>query len=369
MRTIATPGTGVGSDVDRLGTVLLHRPGGELGAVPDGEPRRALFAAAPDAEAARRDHEVLAALLRERDVEVLHLDALLAELLDDPAARDAALAVALGGLPAGARARVAALPTPVVVRALLEGAPADGLALGALPNLMYLRDPAVWVGGTVAPGTMREPSRRREGPLLEAVFRGHPRFAGAVVRPRSRFPVEGGDVVPAGDGRVLVGISERTDRGGALQLATWLLSTPEAAVEEVVTVRMPNGAGFHLDLVLSLIDHDTFAIWAPVHARLRAHRWRRDGEGRVESRALDDAFAGARVIAVDGDDAAAHRRAWDHGTNLLALAPGVVVAYDDNVRANAALRRAGVEVLEVPGAHLAAGRGGPRCLSLPVARG
>jgi arginine deiminase len=341
MRAIARPSAtarlGVGSDVDPLGAVLLHRPGVELGAVPDGAPRRALFAAAPDPEGARGDHDVLAATLRDAGVEVLYLEALLADLAALPEGRRTA------------RALAAALP--------------------ALPNLMYVRDSSFWIGTAVVPGTMREPVRRREAALLEAVYALHPRFAGAAVRPRSRPPVEGGDVHAVGGGRVLVGISERTDAAGARRLAAWLLATSEAGVQEVVTVTLPAGAGFHLDLVLSMVDHETFAVWAPVRDRLRAHRWRRRRDGAVDGGAVDDPLAGARVIALDGDDARDHGRAWDHGANLLALAPGVVIAYDDDRRANERLRRHGVEVLEVPGRHLAAGRGGPRCLTCPVARG
>jgi arginine deiminase len=280
------PPIGVGSDVDRLLTVLLHRPGPEVAAVARDDPARALFASAPDPDALRRDHDALTALLREQGVEVLLLDALLADVLDGPARRDAALAW--------------------------------------LPNLMYVRDASFWVGAWAVPGTMREPIRRREGPLMDALYRRHPRFAGAAVRARSRVPVEGGDVLPLGDGRVMVGISERTGAEGARQLAAWLLG--RAGFHEVVTVQPPAGAGFHLDLVLALVDRDAYAVWAPVRDRLRAHRWRAGRDGTVAATALDDPLAGARVVAIDGDDARAHGRAWDHGTNLLAIAPGRGVA-------------------------------------------
>lgn len=350
------PRLGAGSDVDRLLTVLLHRPGPEVTAISEVDPARALFASAPDPEGLRREHAVLAALLRDHDVEVLYLDALLTDILGTPAQRQAALALALPGRPAAERARLAELPALALARALTP-----------LPNLLYARDTSAWVGACVVPGTMREPVRRDEGPLLDAVYRLHPRFAGATVRPRSHPPLEGGDILPAGDGRVLIGISERTDTAGALLLAAWLL-TEAGGIDEVVTIELPPGAGFHLDLVLTLVDHDTYAVWAPARDRLRAHRWRRGPDGTVRGTPVDDPLAGARVIALDGEDARAHGREWDHGTNLLALAPGKVMSYADNARANERLRREGVEVVEVPAEHLAAGRGGPRCLTCPVAR-
>jgi arginine deiminase len=365
---VAEPRLGVGSDVERLRAVLVHRPGDELAAVPAAAPGRALFDEAPDMVGAGRDHDVLTRALQEHEVEVLRLDVLLGELVAAPAHRDEALALALPGTAPALRAWLAALPPDRIVRALLAGAPSpvDGIPpLPALPNLMYMRDSSLWVGAHALPATMREPSRRREGPLLDAIYRLHPRFAGASVRPRSRPPMEGGDILAAGDGRVIVGITERTGAGGARRLTSWLLGA--AGVDEVVTIRLPRGAGFHLDLVLSMIDHDTFALWAPLRGRLRGHRWRRY-VGGVRATALDDPLRHARVLAIPGTDAQVHGRDWDHGTNLLAVAPGVVVAYDDDADANERLRAQGIEVLEVPAAHLAAGRGGPRCLTCPVAR-
>jgi arginine deiminase len=317
------PRLGVGSDVDRLTTVLVHRPGCELHAIREADPGEALFASVPHADGVRRDHDRLTQVLRDHDVEVLYLESLLYDVDDVP-------------------------------------------ALSALPNLMYVRDSSFWVGDHALPGTMREPARRAESRLLEAVYRRHARFAGATVQPPLAAPVEGGDVLCAGDGRVLVGISERTGTAGATRLARRLLG--EAGVREVVTVLMPAGAGFHLDLALTLVDRDTFAIWSPVRDRLRAHRWRAtSGEG-VAASAVDDPLAGARVLRLDGSDAHRHGREWDHGVNVLAIAPGVVIAYADNVHANDRLRAAGVDVLEVPAEHLGAGRGGPRCLTCPVAR-
>jgi arginine deiminase len=355
------------SDVDPLAAVLLHRPGAELQAVDPARPGAALFDGPADLFGTRREHDALTAALRKRGVTVLHLEQLLTDVLTDPARRGALVEGALPGHADDVRATVAALPPARGARALIGGLAIDGRALlEPLPNLLYTRDCSAWVGGRALVGTMAEAVRRREGPLLEALYRTHRAFEGAPVHPGPTTPFEGGDVLVAGCGRVLLGVSERTSEDGARAVVGTLLAAGE--VEEVVTVVVPEGAGFHLDLVLTLVDHDTFAVWAPVRAALSGHRWRRRG-AIVTATPVDDPLAGARVIALDGADAEAHGRPWDHGTNLLAIAPGVVIAYADNIRAREQLEAAGITTVSVPGTGLGAGRGGPRCLSCPVRRG
>lgn len=356
----------VESDADPLTTVLLHRPGPELGAVAPEEPSRALFDAPVDLFGARREHDAFAAALREHGAEVLLLEDLLTEVLAQPAAAGALLDAALAGHAPAVRAAVAARAPAAAARALIGGLTVDGRALlEPLPNLLFQRDTAAWVGGRALTGAMAAPVRRREAALLGALFRTHPAFAGAPVQPAPRAPFEGGDVLVAGGGRVLLGLSERTSAAGGRAVVARLLAS--GAADEVVTVTVPEGAGFHLDLILTLVDRDTYAVWAPVRDALRGHRWRREGDG-VRATEVGDPLRGARVIPIAGDDAADHGRRWDHGVNLLALAPGVVAGYADNVRAREQLEAAGVTVVAVPGASLGAGRGGPRCLSCPIRR-
>jgi arginine deiminase len=312
----------VDSEVARLRCVLLHRPGEELLAVaPD--PGRMLFDAAVDVAQARAEHDAFAAVLRRRGVQVLYVE----ELLGAPVAR-------------------------------------------ALPNLMFLRDQSVWVGAGVVLGRMATRARAAETAVLRRVYEAVPALARAPrwseVGPR----VEGGDVVVAGGGRVIVGVGERTTRAGAERVATALLAA--GAATEVLALPIPRGAGFHLDLLLTMVADATFAVWAPARAALRGVAFRRVGGG-IARRAVDDPFAWvaprARVIELPGADVARHGRRWDHGVNVLALEPGVVVAFADNVDANARLEAAGITVLPVAGAALAAGRGGPHCLACPLVRG
>jgi arginine deiminase len=366
----------VDSEIGRLRTVLVHRPADELLAVRRANAARMLYAGPVEVRRAQAEHDALAEALRGRGVEVLYVEQLLADVIaDDRLGRQRALELMLGGTAGGVHPRLAALPAEDVARALIGGVPVDARRPharqpAALPNLMFTRDTSLRIGRTLLVGAMRAAVRRREARLLDALYRLHPRFASARVQagaPPAHLTVEGGDVLVADRGRVVIGISPRTTASAAHRFATTLLRPGIAS--EVLTVKLPRASGVHLDLVVTIVDRDTFAVWAPARGALRAHAWRATSSG-VEVHAVADPFAwmsrSPRVIEIDG--AAANGRRWDHGVNVLALSPGVVVAYADNVGANARLRAAGIEVLEVPGHALGRGCGGPRCLTCPIAR-
>jgi arginine deiminase len=357
----------VGWEVGRLRSVLLHRPGDELRAVEPANAARMLFAGPVDVEAAQVERDAFASTLRARGVDVLYVEDLLAEIAVDQPERRALAKLALPRAPASLHRRLALLAPRQVARALIGGVGAD-----PLPNLLFVRDPSAWVGRGVVVGTMATGVRAREASLIDALYRLHPRFAAAPAWTDTlpvQTRVEGGDVLVTGEGRVMVGISPRSPASGCHRLATALLTA--GAATEVLTVTLPRGAGFHLDLVVCMVDRHTFTVWAPVRRALRAHRWRATSTG-VEVCAVPDPFswrsASSRVIEIGSRDDERHGRGWDHGVNVLALEPGVVMAYADNHRANAQLVAAGVDVLPVSGAQLARGRGGPRCLSCPLLR-
>lgn len=382
---------GVHSEAGRLRRVLLHRPGRELGRLTPQTMHALLYDDLPWPERAAEEHDAFAATLRARGVEVLLLEELLADVCSDPAHRDRLVAAAArdcepslatplvdhlgaldgpglaGALLAGVTCVDLELPARSLVRAVDDP---EALALAPAANAMFTRDTSVWVGERLELCHMHTAARRREEPLLAAAWQ-HPALAGAPERIGLRAAgVEGGDVLVAGPGVVVVGMSERTSPAAVDAFAAELREADAAQV--VLAVDVPRErASMHLDTLLSFVAHDKL-VAHPAAAALPV--WRLDAGGAaVVPGGLAPALTAAldrpvELIAVAPRGPAAERAQWADAHNVLAVEPGVVIAYDRTPRANARLREAGIEVLEVPGGELGRGRGGPRCLSCPVAR-
>jgi arginine deiminase len=389
----------VRSEAGVLRQVLLHRPGVELARVTPRTMHELLFDDVPWLERAQEEHDALAGRLRERGVEVLALESLLAEVLEDERGRGEVLAATLPAVAAGPAAReelaaaLAALPAPALARTLIGGitfgespvgdgglaarvAGADGFQLAPLPNHVFTRDSSLWIGEQVRVPGARMAVRRREAVHLAAIYRHHPRFAGveAPGAPGSDgLTVEGGDVLQPAPGRLVVGTGERTRPADVEALAGSLFAAGTST--EVLAVEVPvMRATMHLDTLVSFVDRDG-VVAHPSAPGLRA--WRiRPGRGRLRIDAAPDLRAGLRAllaapvewVQAPADAPEAQREQWSDANNVLAVSPRCVIAYDRNVRTNDRLRAAGVDVLEIPGAELGRGRGGPRCLSCPVAR-
>jgi len=394
---------GADSEVGRLRTVMLHRPGLELQRLTPRNNDKLLFDGIPWVARAQDEHDAFAEALRARDVEVLYLTQLLSETLEQPEARAHAISTGLAGLDLGetmrgyldgylADASPEELTTHLtagirndevrggfgLVTSLL--APDDFL-IDPLPNLLFTRDSSVWVRDRVAITSLAMPARKRETELTELIYTEHPRFHGTPRIHGSHYEhVEGGDVLLLAPGVIAVGVGERTTPAGVERLARQVFSADLAHTVLAVPIAQER-ATMHLDTICTLVDVDQMVMYPNVGS-LMAYAVTAGERAGDEPLHLSVSTPGhflemaAEAMGIDAphqidtglDPVTAEREQWDDGNNTLALAPRLAVAYERNDETNARLEDAGIEVIRVAGSELGSGRGGPRCMSCPISR-
>ena len=393
----------VTSEVGRLRSVLLHRPGAELSRLTPRNSADLLFDGLPWVARAQQEHDAFAQALRDRGVEVLLLGDLLEQTLEVPAARAEAVHAAVAptvvgpSLAAVLRTWLLDQPAADLGRLLTAGLTHDELprtgpegvvarlagptefVVRPLPNLLFTRDSSVWVAEQVAVTSPSMPARQRETDLVGAIYRHHPRFAGTPLlyggSAREAW-FEGGDVLLLAAGVVAVGVGQRTTPAGVEAFALRAFAAGVAHTVLAVPIAQER-ATMHLDTVCTMVDVDLVVMFPAVADTLIAYPVTPDGDGGVlvgDPSSFLEAAAKAmqidrlRVVDTGLDPVTAEREQWDDGNNTLALAPGLVVAYERNTRTNARLAEAGLEVVLIAGSELGSGRGGPRCMSCPVLR-
>ncbi len=388
------------SEVGRLTTVMLHRPGPELARLTPRNNDSLLFDGIPWVGRAQDEHDAFAEARRNHGVEVLYLGQLLAETLAVTQARAEVIGGVLDDRRLGdalrdrVRAYLEDQDGPRLAEVLMAGLaheemkPGPGglvyqmmdphdFVIDPLPNLLFTRDSSVWIRDRVAVTSLAMPARARETTLTEAIYRYHPRFAGTqLLYDPALEHVEGGDVLLLAPGVLAVGVGERTTPAGAERLARRVFAAGLAHTILAVPIAQER-ATMHLDTVCTMVDVDAVVMYPNIADTLRAYPVTAgfDGEPVVgPSRPFLDAAAEAmgidrlRIIDTGLDPVTAEREQWDDGNNTLAIAPRLCVAYERNVETNAQLERAGIEVIAISGSELGSGRGGPRCMSCPIER-
>ncbi|MGI8695374.1 MAG: arginine deiminase [Mycobacteriales bacterium] len=387
------------SEVGRLRTVLLHRPGAELKRLTPRNNDQLLFDGIPWVGRAQEEHDAFAQALRDRGVEVLYVAELSETTLANPAARTEAIAAVVDDVRLGPALRgtvegyLNGLDPAALAAVLIAGLAQRELAIGhglayrmmdphdfvvdPLPNLLFTRDSSVWVGGAVAVTSPSMAVRRREAVLLQTIYRHHPRFAGTdELYGPGREWLEGGDVLLLAPGVIAVGVGQRTTAAGVETLTRRAFAAGLAHTVLVVPITQDR-ATMHLDTVCTMVDSDAVVMYPPLARTLQVHTVRagaRDELTISDPEPFRVAAAAAmgidtlRLIDTGLDPVTAEREQWDDGNNTLCIAPRLTVAYERNVETNARLEDAGVEVVRIAGSELGSGRGGPRCMSCPITR-
>ena len=401
----------VKSEIKPLKKVLLHRPGKELLNLTPDTLERLLFDDIPYLEVAQKEHDEFANILKDNGVEVVYLEDLMTDVLNISSdIKDTFIRQFI--YEAGVRTPkyrslvyeylLGITDTKELVLKTMEGIKIDDIVreeavLGTslvdmiepdslfvcdpMPNLYFTRDPFASIGNGVCLNKMYSVTRNRETIYAEYIFNYHPDFKDKVDKYYDRyneFHIEGGDVLNLNSHTLAVGISQRTSANAIEELSKNLFSDPDCLIDTVLAFDIPNSRAFmHLDTVFTQIDYDKFTYHPGIMDTLSVYEITKNDdrinvvlkEGSLEE--ILEEYLGIDITLIPcagGDPIAAEREQWNDGSNTLCIAPGVVVVYDRNNITNQVLRDNGLKVLEMHGAELSRGRGGPRCMSMPLVR-
>ncbi|MCU0427501.1 MAG: arginine deiminase family protein [Candidatus Kapabacteria bacterium] len=391
----------VTSEYGLLKTVIMHRPSAEIDRLLPDNYRTYLFEDIPYLKKIQKEHDLFADLIRSKGAETLYMEVLLEETLRDEAARyDTLEAVVALERCESIMNDLMQISTPELATMLLAGLranearergfkvsqylPDDWMMISPVPNAYFMRDPAAIVGNSIISSNMFYPARVRESLLIENIFRFHPRFlksdafAYGTQNDERYSSVEGGDIIVLNKESIAVGCSERTSTEAIARMASNLFR--RGSIKRVYEVLVPPKREYmHLDTVFTIIAPQTIcahkrSFMESPQTRLYEAAGNEKGyklhtEGRTFMDVLRDEFGALTIIEVAGGDKYyADREQRTDGANVFTIAPGVVVGYDRNQRTNAALRDAGVEVLDFDGSELVRGLGGARCMTMPIER-
>ena len=398
------------NEIAPLKKVLLHRPGDELLYLTPSNLNDLLFDDIPYLKGAQKEHDNFAAVLKSQGVEVIYLEDLMTEVLNNnPSLRELFLKQFI--VEAGIHTKryqdllysiydrisdnrklvlktmsglnVSELQVNADFSLVERIANESDLVIQPLPNLYFTRDSFACIGNGVSLNRMYSLTRRRETIYGSFIFRHHPEYKDKVplyYDRTSNFHIEGGDISNLNGHTLTIGISQRTEADAIEELADHVFFRNETGIDRILAFHIPATRAFmHLDTVFTQIDYDKFTVHPGILGTLEVYLIEPGAEESLKISRIDDSLD--RILAKElglsqveliqcgnGDRVAAEREQWNDGSNTLCIAPGKIIVYNRNEVTNRALRKAGLEVLEIESSELSRGRGGPRCMSMPLQR-
>ncbi len=400
-------GINVFSEIAPLKTVLLHRPGKELLNLTPDTLSELLFDDIPFLKIARQEHDIFAGILRENGVKVLYLEELMREVLEDKEVRKAFIQQFVEEGCFDKRYHKSLISylesfeddLQLVLKTMegikynevssdIEVSLADltgdsnNMLVAPMPNLYFTRDPFATIGNGVCINRMYYETRRRETIYGDYIFHHHPLYKDIrkYYDRKDPYHIEGGDILNLSKETIAIGISQRTEANAIEFLAKHIFHDEQSPLKKILVFSIPKNRSFmHLDTVFTQIDHDKFTIHPMISDTLRVFSLERGTQGNFSIKREDDGLesilakalklSSCKLIRCGGDDyIASQREQWNDGSNTLCIAPGKILVYERNEITNRLLESYGIEVLCMPSSELSRGRGGPRCMSMPLYR-
>lgn len=401
----------VTSEIKPLKKVLLHRPGNELLNLTPDTLAQLLFDDIPFLKVAQQEHDAFAQILRDNGVEVVYLEDLMAETIaQSKEIRDQFLRqyIVEAGIRTAKWQKIifdyldTYKDNKELVLKTMEGiqlkeidhkvenslvdlvSEENKMVIDPMPNLYFTRDPFASIGNGVSLNRMYSVTRNRETIYAEYIFKYHPDFKDQVEKWYDRydaFHIEGGDILNLNDKVLAIGISQRTCPDAIDAIAKNIFNNENSTIRTILAFNIPNSRAFmHLDTVFTQIDYDKFTVHPGILGPLQVFELTPGNDPEeINVKEIEDTlehilekYLGIEKITLiqcaGGDRIAAEREQWNDGSNTLCIAPGVIVVYERNDVTNEILRQNGLKVLEMPSAELSRGRGGPRCMSMPLVR-